>query len=216
MDFDVDVSVNYTSASLKRISPAMLRLRLSPFPEIDGKTDTAMGLSPLRPIAPLLSGRLLLRADASGSFRSEGLQALYHFWTYIRRPGGFVSRDAFSTVTLRAHLGHVLIAERLRRTQPSDYRFRLVGTAICDRIGRDVTGHLASQVYDEPLFRQMQALADRTLHDNQPTRISGVLMPVRVKEKTATYLGNGFEALAVPVAANGTLPNQIVAVVAMD
>lgn len=216
MDFDVDVSVNYTSASLKRISPAMLRPRLAPFPEIDGKTDTAMGLSPLRPIAPLLPGRLLLRADASGSFRSEGLQALYHFWTYIRRPGGFVSREAFNAVTLRAHLGHVLIAERLRGAQPSDYRFRLVGTALCHRIGRDVTGRLASEVYDETLFRQVRMLADRTLHDNQPTRISGVLMPLCRKGKSTAAFGSGFEALAIPVAANGNLPNQIVAVVAMD
>lgn len=194
----------------------MLRLRQAPVPEIDRKTITAMGPSPLRPIAPLLAGRLLLRADASGSFHSEGLQALYHLWNYVRRPGGIVSREAFNASTLRAHWGRVLIAERLYAVQPSDYRFRLVGTVLCDRIGRDVTGRLASQVYAGALFLQIQALADRTLTDNQPLRISGVLMPAEPGNEAVPYFGKGFEALAIPVAANGNLPNQIIAVVAMD
>jgi hypothetical protein len=86
--------------------------------------------------------------------------ALYRYWTEKRGDRPMPDKGAIDPADLKPLLPNIGIIER----HPGGYRWRLMGTAITDDMGRDLTGQaLGDYVGDRALVRRMTATYDRAL-----------------------------------------------------
>ncbi len=76
------------------------------------------------------------------------------------------------------------------------YRWRLIGTAVTELAGRDVTGRFMDELYDAVTYPDATASYDRVVASRRPLRSFGTL----------AFAGrdySGFESVEVPLAADG-------------
>lgn len=93
-------------------------------------------------------------------------------------------------MALRRHLGWLCVVEVVE--DGADFRYRLIGSNIVEKVGRDMSGHMVSEVLPRSavdIYREM-------LRDRQPVRTHG----------RVTWRGKGFlfhETLLLPLADDG-------------
>ena len=73
-----------------------------------------------------------------------GLRALYDYWDGRRSGGGLPGRQDLDPLDIPALLPHLMLIDVVA---PESLRFRLVGTALVGRWGRDTTGLSAEHGY---------------------------------------------------------------------
>lgn len=149
-----------------------------------------------REIARALSIPLWFRLDLDLEFVDPRPLQLLEFWRSKFRGPLLPRRDQFEPHELMGHLGHVIILEA--EPERRDFRYRLVGTEIVESVGRDVTGSLISDAYDERALRVVSYLAD----SKQPGRIFG-----RVDWQDKEFLH--YETLLLPLADDGRNVDRI-------
>ena len=76
--------------------------------------------------------------DPSATFVSRELSDLYHFWLALAGERPLPARSDIDVLDLKPWISHVMLVDIL--SDPCDIRFRVIGTWIVERIGRDDTG----------------------------------------------------------------------------
>jgi hypothetical protein len=131
------------------------------------------------------------------------LRTLYSFWDDRRMAGGPMPRAALDPVALPpALLGHLIVLDVL--SGGADFRYRLVGTAIVETIGRDFTGESVSTYRRR---HETEGVIDGYRHvciHRAPHHYLGELSDVA--EEVYRY-----ERLALPMSRNGATVDQILA-----
>jgi hypothetical protein len=133
----------------------------------------------------------------------EGAKELLAYWNDCCRAGGFVmGRHVPARAISR-------LTKNLNVTEPvgsgEDFRFRLVGSELTHRIGRDITGMLVSEVYPEIVVKGFLASLNKVIAVGTPVfqsvRVVGlvgevrrpevVMVPMKSPDETATWVLHG-------------------------
>ena len=137
----------------------------------------------------MLPGPGIVR-DPGLSFVTDLPRELLALWVSLCVDGRLPRRSDFDFARLRRHLGWLCVVEVV--DEGADFRYRLIGTNIVDRVGRDMSGRLVSQVLPASaldIFRD-------AMHERAAVRTHG---PV-------SWRGKGFlrhETLILPLADDG-------------
>lgn len=133
-------------------------------------------------------------------FRSPILPELIAFWE-AARPGPLLpGRAAFDAVDLLRFKGHISLVEIERN--PQRFRFRLVGTAITEMLGRDSTGLYLDQLYSAETYDLAVAGYRYCVDTGLPAKASGQMVHAN-KEYVQ------FESVDLPLATDGTTVDMI-------
>lgn len=141
-------------------------------------------------IARALSIPLWFRLDLELDFVDPKPLQLLEFWRTKFRGSLLPRRDQFEPHELMHHLGNLIVLEV--ENERRDLRYRLVGTDIVECVGRDVTGQLIGEAYDERAVRVVNYLAENKI----PGRIFG-----RVDWQDKPFMH--YETLLLPLADDG-------------
>jgi hypothetical protein len=133
----------------------------------------------------------------------EDAKELFAYWNDCIRAGDFVmGRDVPARAIMR-------LTKNLNVTEPvgsgEDFRFRLVGSELTHRIGRDITGMLVSEVYPEAVVKGFLASLNKVVATSTPVfqnvRVVGllgevrrpevVMVPMKSPDRTATWVLHG-------------------------
>ena len=90
--------------------------------------------------------------------------ALLAYWHDCRRSGGFAMVRNVPSKTIAHLMKNLVVMEPL----PGDFKYRLVGNVLIQRLGRDVTGMLISQVFDEEPAQRLIAGAQKVIDTDAP------------------------------------------------
>jgi hypothetical protein len=117
----------------------------------------------------------------------EGVKELVAYWTKCREKGDFVmGRDVPARAIARL-TKHLVVLEPVNDGR--DFRLRLVGSVMNERIGRDVSGMLLTEVYAESTVRSFTPTLHKTLETNAPVfhemRAQGVFEKIRHADAVA-------------------------------
>jgi hypothetical protein len=121
------------------------------------------------------------------------LVRLYRHWEAIRGARAMPSRAAFDPVDVPELLGNLILVEVLR--QPLRFRYRLIGSRLTERVGRDMTGRFFDEV-PEPLYRErLREWHGGTVAERAPR---GGVTARRLLQRWAPY-----EILTLPLSEDG-------------
>jgi hypothetical protein len=117
----------------------------------------------------------------------EGVKELVAYWNERRKSGEFVmGRDVPSRAIARL-MKNLVVFEPVDGGR--DFRFRLVGAVLNERIGRDITGMLITEVYGEAAVKDFMAALNKALATGRPvfheSRARGVFEDVRTADAVA-------------------------------
>jgi hypothetical protein len=108
-------------------------------------------------------GREQLPADSQ-------IHELAQYWSDHRTGARLPSRADIDPLTLpRPLLQWIFLMDVLRSQHRLDYRYRLVGTANAQLVGRDATGRLASEIFSSTDRAFMLSTFDVTVLQAEPT-----------------------------------------------
>ncbi len=83
--------------------------------------------------------------------RHPNLVRLYRHWETVRGTRSMPSRAEFDPLALPDLLGNLLLIDVMR--DPLRFRYRLIGSRLTERVGRDMTGRFFDDV-PEPVYRE--------------------------------------------------------------
>ncbi len=152
------------------------------------------------PTAARLSPRQLTSA---AELRSPKLVEALAYWDSKRVAGTLPSRGTIDPLEMKSLLDRVMLVDV--EEAPRRYRYRLVGTLVTMRTGRDVTGRYWDEIYTEEQYGVLTASLDRAVETRAPCRSTG----------TANYVGKTFvavEALDLPLSSDGEAVDMILRV----
>lgn len=92
------------------------------------------------------AGSLKLIEAPQGFAEDASLSSLYTLWQDRRRQGRLPSRGDFAVEDLAPWLGNVSLVDVVG--QPPRFRWRLIGSTIVAKLGRDSTGRWFDELYD--------------------------------------------------------------------
>lgn len=132
--------------------------------------------------------------DPGLNCRDRVLLALHRYWLRKRSDRTFPSRADIDPIELVEHLPNVVLIDVER--EPLRLRYRLIGTAITQAMGRDSTGKYYDEIYPSEILEGIHQSFRWMIEHRLPLRTYG----------TAFYPSHDFyeyETLNLPLAANG-------------
>jgi hypothetical protein len=135
------------------------------------------------------------------------LQRLYGDWEARRRGREFPARADFDPCDFGYALGYLSLIDVFQN--PLRFRFRLQGTGIVDRVGRDCTGNFIDEMKD----RRHSAMA--TEHFSEVLKTRRPVLKARRAYVTDVRVWN-CEILVVPLSNNGADIDMIMSCIAWD
>ena len=137
--------------------------------------------TPIANVDPVTGQRLDVSFEELAAPLHPGAQELLAYWKACRAHGDFVmGRDVPARTLARLTKNFVVL-----ETQPSlgDFRFRLVGSVLRERFGRDVSGLLISEVYDNATTQRFLSSLNKVIRMQRPVfqvvRVRGAVGDVR-------------------------------------
>jgi hypothetical protein len=128
--------------------------------------------------------------------RHPNLLLLYRHWQSVRGDRPMPSRADLDPLSLPQLLGNLILVDVLRDpTRSLRFRYRLIGTRLTERVGRDMTGRHFDEV-PEPAYRE-RLLAWHTGVVNELRPRAGATSK-RLLERWAPY-----ELLTLPLSTDG-------------
>lgn len=134
---------------------------------------------------------------------APALIAVKSYWDEKRGARAMPRRSDIDPHELRDHLGHIFMMDVLG---PAEFRFRLLGTGITGRYGRDSTGKTVREVYaksDPALFEAMTGLFVAVTETHRPVLSRGTLTAVG-KDFVA------YDSIQLPLSDDGQRVNMII------
>jgi hypothetical protein len=139
---------------------------------------------PVTSTDPITGQSLRLAFEERAAPSHADAQALLDYWNVCRQNGDFVmGRDIPARAVARL-TKNLFVLEPIEAGR--NFRFRLVGTVLLNRFGRDVTGAAVSEVYDAAATKDLVASLNKVLASAAPVfldvRVHGVLGEIRYPE----------------------------------
>lgn len=127
--------------------------------------------------------------------QNEANRRLLGYWHEKRGTRRFPARADLDPLEMRYALGNIVLFDRIAGTVPARFRYRLIGTAVIERDGYDMTG----RVVDELPGTQYRGLI--------LSRLGGLIAdpaPLLIRNQTS-YDGRwyDYEVLWLPLAGDG-------------
>jgi hypothetical protein len=140
--------------------------------------------------------------------RDPDLQALHAYWQRKRGERLMPSRAAIDPLELRALLPHIVLYNVEGLGGP--YTVRLVGTAIVEFMGQDLTGKRCNFGLEEPGATRVIRLLDSIVTGREPRFVTGKALWCKNQQFRS------FESTSMPLSADGETVNMILAGVKFD
>ena len=131
------------------------------------------------------------------------LERLHAYWAAARGTRALPARTDIDPVDLRFLLGHLILIDVLDRAR--QFRVRLQGTELERWMGGNLTGKTIDQMRSAPLAALAQECLTRAVETRAPYH--------RIGEQAVDDIPRRFEALILPLAADGTVVNMLLAAV---
>lgn len=146
--------------------------------------------------------------EAPGGFPGvESLTGLQALWQDRCKAGLIPARADFPIEDLRPWLGHVSLVDV--ETAPRRFRWRLIGTGIAERLGRDVTGSWFDEVYDDETLAGYVRAYSRAVDRRQPVFHAGDLEFVGKEFQQ-------FQSIHLPLSDTGTDVDMLMLCLSFD
>jgi hypothetical protein len=111
--------------------------------------------------------------DLELAFEDELVALGLSVWREAGREGDLPSRRDFDPLTMPPRLlPHILLIDVIRQAA-TRFRWRLVGTYITGRVGRDMTGQYWDDIYEGDVLDEMSKAPLWVLEHRQPIRAIG-------------------------------------------
>ena len=128
------------------------------------------------------------------------LRGIHSHWETIRGTRPMPLRSDLSPVDIVPLLPHVLLIDVT--SDPRDFRLRLVGTAIQQVTGRDMTGKMISEVFPADFYAEVHRDWSSVVDEKQPLLGSGSLW---VSEKEYIL----WEGIVMPLSRQGEVADML-------
>jgi hypothetical protein len=138
--------------------------------------------------------------DPDLSFDDPRLHEFVRYWESKRRDGRLPSRADIDPIELKPFLGNIFMLDVVG--DQKRFRYRLVGTKIVARVGRDSTGKFQEEAYSPEQAAENNALYRLICETKKPVRNFGVINWVNRK-----FLR--YEIANMPLADDGETVNII-------
>jgi len=125
--------------------------------------------------------------------RHPNLVTLLAHWHAVRGPRTLPSRADLDPLSLPALLGNLILVDVL--PAPLRFRYRLIGSRLTERVGRDMTGRHFDEV-PEPLYRERLLAWHTAVVETRAPRAGASSR--RLLERWAPY-----ELLTLPLSSDG-------------
>jgi len=139
----------------------------------------------------------------TGEFRDQirhaDLRRLYDYWESRRAGRRYPARSDIDPVEFSFALGNVTLIEVLYN--PVRFKFRLMGSLMAQRVGRDLTGKMVDEL-PNPAYRDLLLTAYRQA-------IETGLPNTALYEQTIEGRPRQFEVLRLPLAEDGQTINML-------
>lgn len=142
-------------------------------------------------------------AGAQPQIIDPRLQRLQDYWAKGRGARALPARTDIDPIELRFLLGHLILLDVLDR--PRQFRVRLQGTELERWMGGNLTGKTIDQLRAPTLAALAVECLTRAVETKRPYH--------RVGEQPVDDIPRRFEALILPLAADGTTVNMLLAAV---
>ena len=142
------------------------------------------GSNPVTRTDPITGQELRIDFEAIDALSHADALALLAYWRQCREAGGFVmGRDVPARAIARL-TKHLVVLEPVAAL--ADFKYRLAGAVLLQRLGRDVTGLSISDVFEPDPAKSLIAAARRVIETDAPVfqriHVQGVLAEVRKPE----------------------------------
>jgi len=138
--------------------------------------------------------------DPALQLEAPMLRDLLQLWRRKCGERKMPARRDFSPLDLRAHLGWIVLVDV--ETAPFRLRYRLVGTEIVQRVGRDATGRYLDELYHPEVYDTAVSAYRRVVAQKCPLRVHG-----RMRHAEKGHIA--FESLDLPLSADGETVSMI-------
>lgn len=138
--------------------------------------------------------------DVTLNFTDPELVELLGVWRTLCDGRKFPARGNFTPEALSRHLGWIILLDV--EPEPTRFRFRLIGTAITDILGRDSTGCYLDELYDGPIRDRALSPYVQVVTHRRPIRSTGWM--VHASKGHIRY-----EAIYLPFSDDGKTINLI-------
>ena len=141
--------------------------------------------------------------QTSNEINHPTLVAIYRYWDGKRRGRAMPRRADIDPTEIVPLLPHVFMVDV--ECDPLRFRYRLIGTAICEFLGRDFTGRTIDAAnYSEAQAAELQKINRAVAESGRPVGCRGAIFYVPGREWMLT------EAILLPLSKDGATVDIIV------
>ncbi len=134
--------------------------------------------------------------DNSDHINHATLVAIYHYWDSKRRGRAMPQRPDIDPTEISWLLPHIFMIDIER--DPLRFRYRLIGTAICEFLGRDFTGRTIDATnYSSSQAGELQKIVGTAVENARPVACKGTIFYVPGREWMLT------ESVLLPLGKDG-------------
>ena len=141
--------------------------------------------------------------DTGLELRHDDHRTLYDYWRARRHSGRLPARADVDPADLRALLPRLALIDVLREDDGLAFRYRLTGTEIVNRAGRDPTGKRFDELYRGDYLQTAHATYQRVVETGQPHTSDRVYPLVPGRE----YMS--YDRLLLPLASDGATVDMV-------
>jgi hypothetical protein len=141
-----------------------------------------------------------LELDSSLAFADRNLAEIVAYWDCMRGDRAMPTLADLNPLDLVQHLGWIVLTDVSRA--PMRFRYRLVGSEITRRLGRDSTGEYLDELYRAEQYEGLTTSMRWVVTHRRPMRAAGRLW-------VSPHEWLAFETVDVPLAADGMHINVI-------
>jgi hypothetical protein len=145
--------------------------------------------------------------DPELRFDDSRLHEFVRYWQSKRRADRLPSRRDIDPVDLRCFMGEMFMLDVVG--EPKRFRYRLIGTKIIDRVGRNSTGKFQEEVYSPRQADENNAMYRRICESGKPLRNYG-----HINWVSREFLK--YEIANVPLASDGATVDVIFGCMSID
>ena len=144
----------------------------------------------------------------AGRLEHAAHRRLFEYWCSKAQPGRLPGRQAIDPIEIADLLPRIGLLDVVRDPEGTMFRYRLLGTGITARAGRDVTGKRFDELYDGP-YLERQLTLYREIADQGIPFESKATFPLE-----RDYIR--YDRLVLPLASDGRAVDVIMFLLVFD
>lgn len=133
---------------------------------------------------PITGQKLSIAFEEIDALTHDDAIALLAYWQERRAAGGFAMLREVPSKAIARFMKHLVVLEPL--PDRSDFRYRIAGMILRERLGRDVTGMTISDVFDAEPAKGLLAATQKVVDTDTPVflrlHVRGMFAEVRKPE----------------------------------